>query len=390
MDFKESKKYRIFLRFWAVCLLGLWGCKFNSRNANQLPGVKAKIISAANQNRAISQARPTGNESSVCFDANSFSSSWIQDQIRQLEFKWSRREPTGTRNRANRSAARYFLNRLRHQGFRDHLFDGCETAECGVDRVYRLAQFSAIQTPGIAEKIYYLFLKTGVIFGLSNRIEGEDVIPPTRHAPLREFLWSESEVFAAVRFVQFLPSSYTHLPTLNNIYIVPNGYRISTWNTGTCADATTSRDSGYIRIGRECLEDYLSPNPTRGKTFELSLFHEWTHARERLGENFSNTALDDSQFISQSQVWFDLSDFEMRGGIPVRKNTSGAEPYVHPYAGQNPAEDLAETSAFLRFKPRSTLALVPQKSDFVRRRLFENISAADLLNSVPGDCEQTR
>lgn len=250
---------------------------------------------------------------------------------------------------------------------------GCSSAPCLINRAYGKPDEDD------AGYMHFLWwLKTGYALGARAEIPGMRL---PRGAADRDYFFSPAELRALWKTIHALPPAHLRLRTLQSLHRLPPGVVISGW-VSTCADATGTESSGYIRLSDRCLP--LPENESAqgfNGFFYLAVLHEISHRLDY--------AMGPGGYTRRRWNTYSLTEeWQTAGGwncaVLRRRRREQAQlvcgdardDFVRAYAGTNALEDFADTVAHYRFAPDLTWRQSPNKAALLKERVFGGKSYA--------------
>lgn len=279
-------------------------------------------------------------------------------------------------------------------------FSTCNDLPCILNKVYGTGASNE------GWKIYYFYLAMG--YSISCR----DFVPATGarwsdspgrivfNAPFAAHLFSDAELSSFFKLTYLLPDTYRFMGS-QRFHRVPDGDEVpQNWASNTCADSWGNKDHGFIRAKR-CIEEdnytkqefydgddtTLDDNGIRGQ-FYITFTHEMTHTWDRTQSN-GTTADGFLAGFSDTDEWKNLSGWHQETVVTTDNtgshvsssrwvSASGAQDsqgnvydgFVRDYAGQSPAEDLAETTAWVRMRPTDVTQRSPRKAALLSKKIY--------------------
>ncbi len=271
-------------------------------------------------------------------------------------------------------------------------FSDCSELPCILSRIYGKSETRA------GWKIYYWFLRMGYGASLKNFVpDGKPERPDANPSDFRpyDFLFSDSELDALVKLSWLLPDAYRSMASLQTLHRVPAKWQPTpTWSSGSCSDFWGGKGLGFIRLKR-CLDtspyeasgrriyaegddSFLPDNGLLGQ-FNLTLTHELTHALDHNpgGMGAATETFSDQEEWKSISGWYPvtvvgpLGADETIGVLSHQwKSDESKEGFVRSLASGSPAEDFAETAAWVRFRPSLANARTPKKSTYHSTKFF--------------------
>lgn len=291
-------------------------------------------------------------------------------------------------------------------------FKDCKDLPCIINKVY------SDKATEQGWRAYYYYLATGYSLSMRDYVPTlgvrwrEDPDQAVFDAPRAAHLFSNGELYSFSKLASLLPASYQFMGS-QRIHRVPDNHQVpdASWckkgllnadgtcklgKSTTCGDSWGGKSKGLIRLKR-CLEEdnfskkifydrddeTLADNGIRGE-FYVTASHELTHAWDRT----QSSGLTPEGFLSvfsDTDEWKSLSGWhEETVYIPESSRTSGntetlvsiwqpevgRDGFIRANARRGPAEDLAETAAWVRFRPTLVAQRSPLKAEFLSNKLF--------------------
>ncbi|MDD4975003.1 MAG: zinc-dependent peptidase [Bacteriovorax sp.] len=244
----------------------------------------------------------------------------------------------------------------------------CKTVICALTKVYN-SEESAHRALNIAKRDGYI-VSASRDFNINNENIGQ--------------LFSLEELQKIDLAYKMLPPKYKRLKSLGSLKRMPNGYS-DPETPDAVAFANTGSHSRYYNSEGDIsfLDTGFSGEQSWGP---LVAVHELTHHLDFSSSDKLTLGISESPEFLKLSGWKSTTNYETdkKSG----KKTAETEwehaldkKFVRDYAGSEPAEDLAESTAYYVYFPNKLKALDPEKYDFIKNKIFdgkEYLSAPEL------------
>lgn len=235
---------------------------------------------------------------------------------------------------------------------------GCETVQCAFEKL--------LKSKEAAMQLFNIPAKSGYHLSLDQKINPNNV----------EQMWSAKEIRELDASISKMPPELKHLPHMEKIQRLADGYRRGSHSANTAAFA-----SPRIKFYKEAelvmydaaLNNFAGENPYLTTSWPQEvLIHEMCHHHDYKGYY---TSKDMKMTTEQKNAAFSqLSGWQKTTG-PKGEDTWKSSPnakFVSDYASTQPAEDYAETCANYILKPEKLMEKAPEKYAFMKKNIFNN------------------
>ncbi|HTL11241.1 MAG TPA: hypothetical protein VL588_02055, partial [Bdellovibrionota bacterium] len=239
---------------------------------------------------------------------------------------------------------------------------------------------------------YYWYLKMGTALATDNRIPEQKSDAAGTYLDVvhdhKDYLFKPSEVAAFWALSKTLSDQF-HVTKRNKVlHRIPHGSCLEGQSCHEClledpkwgcmATSTTcglASWDAWLLLTDECLETGKGDDANKlfGGTQFLGPPHEMAHHIDYMlgATDYSNYSGHAAEFMDVSG-WYlkEITDPDTGSTVRQWDVHEGKEGFVNDYSGSSPAEDFAETTAWVRYRGNEALAKTPLKNALLGQKLF--------------------